>query len=104
MMGSGITRLFGWPRIRDRTGLARQHGAGHRQPPVGNAAQGTAAAMAAFAQFGVAPPAEFVVLDDNAGRSGYDEKPTLNRDTEFLCHSAAGYVIRPQNSAAGRAR
>jgi len=93
MMGSGITRLFGWPRIRDRTGLARQHGAGHRQPPVGNAAQ-----------FGVAPPAEFVVLDDNAGRSGYDEKPTLNRDTEFLCHSAAGYVIRPQNSAAGRAR
>jgi hypothetical protein len=47
--------------------LVGEHGASHREQAVGNAAQGAAVAVTALAEFGVAPTAEFVVLDGDAG-------------------------------------
>src|SRR5215831_6214221 len=46
--------------------LAGEHRAGNRQQAVGDAAQRTAVAVTAFAQFGIAMPAELIVLDGNA--------------------------------------
>lgn len=57
----------GWRHIGVEWRLAGEHGAGHGEQAVGDAAHGAAVTVIALAQFGVAATAELAVLDGNAG-------------------------------------